>query len=136
MPAERAAIEQKRGKSLGPRINRGRKTSRPSAHDNDVVEVAGIYGADETETASKIVFARIAQHLPSRTKHDRQFAGFYIEAVDQRLSITIVRRIEELEGMTVAPKKTLQPKYVRGTAESNNDRTARVHLNQTDSPQN
>jgi len=69
-------------------------------------------------------------------KYDRQLVGMDMKALDQRPRFPIAAGIDLLEGMAVAPKKTLQSEYISSVAEAHNDRTAGLQLNQTHSAQN
>ncbi len=82
LAAEGAAVQHERGKSLGRRIHRRREAGRSRADDRDVVELRRVHRFDEADAAGEFVLARIAQQLPVRTQHNRQFLGRDMEALD------------------------------------------------------
>src|SRR5262249_32976331 len=82
LSAKCAAIENQDRKPFRPRIDGGGKSSRPSAHDRDVIDTVRIDRPDEPNTTSEHNFAGIAQQLSGRTQNDRQLRGIDMKAFD------------------------------------------------------
>ena len=109
---------------FGRRIDRGGEAGRPGTDDRDVVEAIGIDRPHHADAAGKLELARIAQQLPARAQHDRQLAGIDMEALDQRLRLGILLRVDPLVGMPVAGEEALEPKRVAVADLADDDRPA------------
>jgi hypothetical protein len=135
LTAERAAVEHKDGETFRRGINGSRKARRPGADDGGIIDAIGIDRSDQADAARKLVFARIAQQLAARTKHDRQLPGIDMKAFDQRLCFGIGFGIEQLMRMTVAAQKTLQPQHVAILGPADDDRSAGAGFEQAHAAQ-
>ena len=134
LAAERAAIDREHGEPFRRRINRGGQPSRACTDDHHVVQLGGVERPDQADTACELAFGRIAQQIAVWTKHDRQFFGLHIEALDQGLRAAIIGRIELLIGMPVATKEIGEAKDVAILLAADDDRTC-AGLDQADAPQ-
>ena len=75
---------------------------------NDIVDPTGIDRRNQADATSKLILARIAQHLAARAQHDWELAGIDLEAFDQPLGFNVRAGIECLIGMAIAGQKPLQ----------------------------
>ena len=130
LTAERAAIQHEHRQTLGSRINRGRKTRRPGADDDHVINLVRVDRFDEPDATCEFDVAGIAQQLSVGTENDRQFASGDLKALDQRSRTWIGLWIEPLVRMPVAGEEPFEAKNIAVIGAADDHRPAGTHIEQ------